>query len=219
MDCLTLGFDLDTQWGDDEGLSVVSRVSDLDNSFEKRNSLVPPASLSTISSFDRNAEMKLMDLVLRSPRPAPENSSVKKEPVVRSAPKRKPSQERKRTYTTAACPICQKVYFRKYEMMRHLKAVHLRMKPFHCSKCSFSFSRRTLLKLHMMKIHNSHTDSLANGKEEFDMVEDDQHINNNEHEFVNELEATPCTLSSESEPIGWTDPERLHMQASGRRRL
>ncbi|KAJ8904123.1 hypothetical protein NDN08_000650 [Rhodosorus marinus] len=222
MDCLTLGFDLDTQWGDDEDVSVVSRVSDLDSSpFEKRNSLVPPVTLSTINSFDRNAEMKLVDLILRSPRPAPdaENSNIKKETVVHSAPVRKPSLERKRTYTTAACPICQKVYFRKYEMMRHLKAVHLRMKPFHCSMCSFSFSRRTLLKLHVMKIHNLHSDSLVDGKEEAEIVGNDQHLNDNEHELVSELEATQFTLSSESEPTGWRNSERGYMQTSERRKL
>jgi len=218
MDCLRLGFDLDTPWVDDEDLSIVSRVSDLDSTpFERRNSLVPPSTLSTINSFDRNAEMKLVDLILPSPRPAPdaENCNIK-EPVAHSAPARKPSLERKRTYTTAACPICQKVYFRKYEMMRHLKAVHLRMKPFHCSMCSFSFSRRTLLKLHVAKIHG---DSLGDGKGKPEIVGEDQHLNDNEQEFVSELEATQFPLSSESVPTGWRNPQRGYMETSERRKF
>ncbi|KAJ8905578.1 hypothetical protein NDN08_002085 [Rhodosorus marinus] len=62
--------------------------------------------------------------------------------------------KRKRTYTTASCPICEKVFFRKYEMMRHVRATHLGMRPFHCDRCSSSFSRKAHLQLHLLKIHH-----------------------------------------------------------------
>mmetsp|Transcript_730 Transcript_730/g.2390 ORF Transcript_730/g.2390 Transcript_730/m.2390 type:complete len:192 (+) Transcript_730:117-692(+) len=67
--------------------------------------------------------------------------------------KKDSKKKRKRSYKTANCPVCKKNFFRKYEMMRHVKATHLQLKPFHCPTCPRTFARKSHLKLHWNNIH------------------------------------------------------------------
>lgn len=60
---------------------------------------------------------------------------------------------RKRKYKEALCPVCHRTFFRKYEMLRHLKATHLHLKPYPCSVCPKSFARNSHRILHWNNMH------------------------------------------------------------------
>mmetsp|Transcript_36888 Transcript_36888/g.147329 ORF Transcript_36888/g.147329 Transcript_36888/m.147329 type:complete len:212 (-) Transcript_36888:326-961(-) len=163
MDCLHLDMDLDSWW-DGEDNSAISWMSDI----QSKAVMDAPRYQGFVTSYDCKNEVKVMDSHLKptSPKTPMGVFDLKTPTPLESAPaqkvQKKKTVRRKRTYTTAACPMCQKVFFRKYEMMRHLKATHLQMKPFHCDLCSSSFSRKAHLKLHMIKIHN--VDAELHGK-------------------------------------------------------
>lgn len=83
-------------------------------------------------------------VAVASPKPA----------IVKKENPRTESSCNQKTYTRAMCPICQGVFFRKYEMTRHLRATHLRLKPHGCTKCSKTFSRSSHLKIHLKNVHS-----------------------------------------------------------------
>lgn len=65
-------------------------------------------------------------------------------------------QQRKRKQKEATCSICQQTFIRKYEMMRHLKATHLQLKPYRCTECPKTFARNSHRTLHWRNIHMKH---------------------------------------------------------------
>ena len=46
------------------------------------------------------------------------------------------------------CELCEKSYSDVYGLRRHVSAVHEKLRPFECSKCSKTFSENTKLKIH-----------------------------------------------------------------------
>ncbi|KAJ8901422.1 hypothetical protein NDN08_007268 [Rhodosorus marinus] len=97
-----------------------------------------------------------------------------------------------RTYKQASCPICKKLFFRKYEMNRHVNATHLKMRPFECELCPSKFSRVSHLKSHTEKIHHGR--------------------------FDNQTPASKQVIEG-ADPLGWILIQRLFAMGNKKRQL
>ena len=51
------------------------------------------------------------------------------------------------------CPTCAKEYCSSGYLKKHVKAVHLKLKPFKCLKCGCSFAENKKLKRHVDAVH------------------------------------------------------------------
>ena len=58
------------------------------------------------------------------------------------------------------CDVCEKLFTRKFEMLRHVRSVHknaadekITEKPFKCLKCLKSFTRKDVLSRHIKTQH------------------------------------------------------------------
>mmetsp|Transcript_23569 Transcript_23569/g.93230 ORF Transcript_23569/g.93230 Transcript_23569/m.93230 type:complete len:181 (-) Transcript_23569:61-603(-) len=75
-------------------------------------------------------------------------------PVVKVEPETvKPVEVIRPSNAMATCPICHSNFFRKYEMIRHLKATHYRIRPHQCKYCKKSFARTCHLNVHIKNVH------------------------------------------------------------------
>src|SRR6266404_1091374 len=51
------------------------------------------------------------------------------------------------------CEICQKKFTNDQAKQRHHDSVHLKLRPFSCSKCSLSFSSHQIMIRHIFSVH------------------------------------------------------------------
>mmetsp|Transcript_5688 Transcript_5688/g.8016 ORF Transcript_5688/g.8016 Transcript_5688/m.8016 type:complete len:169 (-) Transcript_5688:335-841(-) len=110
------------------------------------------------SIFNRDEELKLIEEIISGKEPVSittETPAMTETDMMLSLVQSldDDGMKKKRTYMNATCPICQNTFFRKYEMMRHLKSTHFQLRPFKCHLCSHGFSRKNHLKTHLTKIH------------------------------------------------------------------
>mmetsp|Transcript_17816 Transcript_17816/g.71690 ORF Transcript_17816/g.71690 Transcript_17816/m.71690 type:complete len:170 (-) Transcript_17816:150-659(-) len=111
------------------------------------------------SSFNRDEELKLIEEIISGKEPAVVTTAtpdkIETDMILSLVQPLEDNDEmkKKRAYMNATCPICQNTFFRKYEMMRHLKSTHFQLRPFKCHLCSHGFSRKNHLKTHLTKIH------------------------------------------------------------------
>eukprot|EP00188_Purpureofilum_apyrenoidigerum_P003536 Plantae.Rhodophyta-Purpureofilum_apyrenoidigerum.ctg37329.p2 GENE.Plantae.Rhodophyta-Purpureofilum_apyrenoidigerum.ctg37329~~Plantae.Rhodophyta-Purpureofilum_apyrenoidigerum.ctg37329.p2 ORF type:complete len:121 (+),score=14.94 Plantae.Rhodophyta-Purpureofilum_apyrenoidigerum.ctg37329:81-443(+) len=52
------------------------------------------------------------------------------------------------------CPICERSFARNYDMRRHVKQTHEKIKPFVCNFCQRTFARHAHLRSHTANRHN-----------------------------------------------------------------
>ncbi|KAJ8903499.1 hypothetical protein NDN08_004605 [Rhodosorus marinus] len=60
-----------------------------------------------------------------------------------------------------ACPHCGRVFSRKYEMQRHVSAVHERVKNFGCDRCGKFFALKQNLISHIEEVHEGKKDAVC----------------------------------------------------------
>ncbi|KAJ8901421.1 hypothetical protein NDN08_007267 [Rhodosorus marinus] len=162
MDCLDLSSGVET-WADWEVSSATVPSSDVADEFENAAlaeeimNEVLSGSLPTVLGLEDSREFAdefcTSDFESSSESSSCTISVCEEQDVSHHcrAPVSKPSK--KRVYKKEACPVCNEVFFRRHEMMRHLKASHLKIKPFQCSFCPKKFARNSHVKSHESRIH------------------------------------------------------------------
>ena len=51
------------------------------------------------------------------------------------------------------CDICDKSFAQNGDLQRHIKSVHLKQKPFKCNQCDYTFSTNFTLQRHIKSVH------------------------------------------------------------------
>uniref|UniRef100_A0A7S3EMP4 C2H2-type domain-containing protein n=1 Tax=Rhodosorus marinus TaxID=101924 RepID=A0A7S3EMP4_9RHOD len=162
MDCLDLSYGVET-WDDWEDSSTTVPSLNIVDEFE--NAVVADGIMNEVlcdsppPAFGLEISREFEDEFCTSDFESSSESSSCTIPVYE---KQKISQRcgaavsrssKKRVYKKEECPVCNEVFFRRHEMMRHLKASHLKIKPFQCSFCPKKFARTSHVKSHESRIH------------------------------------------------------------------
>ncbi|KAJ8901424.1 hypothetical protein NDN08_007270 [Rhodosorus marinus] len=167
MDNLELSIDLDGLLGLEE-LSVTSWVSDMDSGGHQLGGggtilgSAPDCGL-VVEPIDLDDKLDVADQLWEGKEgvtcfsPGIFFSIATPRPLKEVAAETRPVLKKKRTYKEASCPVCGTVFFRRYEMVRHLKATHLNIRPHQCGLCPNTFSRKSHLQSHMKRIHRQPT--------------------------------------------------------------
>ncbi|KAH7707266.1 zinc finger protein 84-like protein [Aphelenchoides avenae] len=52
------------------------------------------------------------------------------------------------------CDLCDKAFIERTALLKHVRAIHEKLKPFKCEKCDYSASRNAHLTLHVKTVHD-----------------------------------------------------------------
>ncbi|XP_047737520.1 zinc finger protein 723-like [Hyalella azteca] len=105
---------------------------------------IPNSSEENELSFSKNTDSLRRTSLNRSKRL---NASMKE--IISSTT----SHVRRNKEKTLKCHVCGAAFCSKYDLDRHINAVHLKLRPYKCSKCDYASSQVSHLRTHLNTVH------------------------------------------------------------------